>query len=546
MSPIKPKLCASIETYCCDFVVVGTGSAGAVITERLSSTGKFKVIALEAGQDEDTNPLVVGPNPAITVPNTGAIGLDFYWQGITLPDPGANNRTFNWTNGRVLGGGSTVNGQIYNRGSVQRFNQWAEVVGPTWSANNAYAAYKAMENYYGTDTCNTHGTTGLMAINAPIPNGSTTGDFMQAITNGISPTVPPVPIITDYNCPETNVGAFTTWQLWEFSNGTRASSSRTYLNPSIVDSEGNGVNGRKIKILTQTLATKIYWSKKNPTKAKGVYAISKGKPILVIAKKGVIIAAGFNNAALLQVNGIGPSSVLQNAGVPIKINSPQVGQNLVLNYFIPTFLIPPPGFTTNTIPGCYYSGGAFLNDPSGQRNIELSGILLNEGTPTEPFYLSFIVAESPLLPKSTGTIKIQDADPTKIAQAQLNMLSNPADMDTTVFVFQNYVLPMRSYLVNNLGYSYLPPGPTDPIPSDTVGLQEYIANSVSNGHHYQSFTRMGTNISNGVVDVYGKVFGADNLYVVGTSIAPIAIDGNPNGIAEMMAWVIGNHILQIN
>lgn len=539
MSNIKPTLCATVETYCCDYVVVGAGSAGAVITERLSSTGKFKVIALEAGQNEDNNPLVVGPNPTITVPNTGAVGLDFYWQGITLPDPGANDRTFNWTNGRVLGGGSTVNGQIYNRGSIQRFDQWAQIVGPVWSGTNAYDAYKAMEHYYGVDTCNTHGTTGLMAINAPIPDGSTTGDFMQAITN-VSPSVP---VITDYNCPQTNVGAFTTWQLWEFSDGTRASASRTYLNPSIVDKEGNGVNGRKIKVLTQTLATKIYWSKKDPTKAKGVYAISKGKPILVLAKKGVIIASGFNSAAFLQVNGIGPSTVLQNAGVPVKINSPHVGQNLVLNYFIPTFLIAPPGFTTNTIPGCYYSGGAFLNDQSGQRNIELSSILLNEGTPTNPFYLSFIVAEAPLLPQSTGTIQIQDADPTKIAQAQLNMLASPIDMATTVSVFQNYVLPMRAYLVNNLGYSYLP-GPTDPIPSDTAGLQEYVANSVLNGHHYQCFTRMGTNISNGVVDVYGKVFGASNLHVVGTSIAPIAIDGNPNGIAEMMAWVIGNHMLE--
>lgn len=119
----------------------------------------------------------------------------------------------------------------------------------------------------------------------------------------------------------------------------------------------------------------------------------------------------------------------------VKVNSPHVGRNMKMNYFIPTFLIAPQNVVPNSDPACYYSDGAFLpdvRDPnSNTRNVEHSGLLLNQGTPDQPFYLSFLVAEAPLKPKSSRYIQIQDVDPTKIAQTQLNLLEDDDDLDST-------------------------------------------------------------------------------------------------------------------
>ena len=527
-----------MSKYCVDYVIIGTGSAGAVLANVLSNDRLHSVISLEAGQNADNEPIVVGPNPFITVP----YDMEYYWPGNTLPDPDAAGRIFNWTNGRVLGGGSSINGQIYSRGTPQRFNEWAAIVGPDWTADKVYAAYKEMESFVGfADACNTHGFNGLMAIRAGIPDSNSTQHFIDAI-NSVNPPGN-VPII-DYNCPETPMGHFRPWQLWQFPDGTRASSSRTFLNSNIVDANGRGVNGRKLQVLTQTTATHLKWSKCG-NRVKGVFAVKNGVPIFIKANKKVIVSSGFKSAGFLQVNGIGPRDVLEAAGVKVRVENPNVGL-LVNSYFIPTFSVPPPNVTFNTNPANYYSAGAFLPDPRpgsplDQRNVELSTLLLR---PAPGVVLHFLVVESPLRVKSTGFIRIQNADPLKIEEVDIGYLHNPDDLEATAATFDLIVTPMIKYLQTNFGYIQLSP----PIATldDPVALRDYIRNNINNGHHYQCTTKMGPREQGGVVDQWGNVYGTENLLVVDNSIAPLIIDGNPNSIAEMMAFRIGRHLLEID
>jgi choline dehydrogenase len=526
------------EKFCADYVVIGLGQAGAVAASVLSN--EASVIGLEAGNNEDTNPIVVGPIPSITIP----YDMNFYWPGNTLPDVDANNRIFDWTNGRVLGGGSTINGQIYCRGSPERFDEWAAIVGAEWNSLNVYATYKEMENFYGpTDDPNTHGYTGLMAVRSGPTTSNTTQKFLDALnTTG----APGIQEIQDYNSPSTPIGSFRPFQYWQFPNGTRASSSRTFLNPNIVDANGNGVNGRKLKVFVKTTATHLKWK---GDRVKGVYAVREGKPIYIKVKRDVFVSAGLKSSGFLQVNGIGPKAVLNNANVPLRIELP-TGVGMKNNYFIPNFMIPPagpvpPAADFNNNPATFYSAGAFLPDPrpgypTDIRNVELSSLLL-EVAPG--FRLFFIVLEAPLRPFSSGSIQIQNADPLKIENADIGFLHDDRDLETTLAGFKLLVIPMMQYLQTQ-GYTALVPSPA--IWNDDDALRDYIQNNVSNGHHYQCSNRMAPENQGGVVDKWGKVYHTKNLIVADDSIAPLNIDGNPGAIAEMMAYRIAKYRLQQN
>lgn len=536
----------TVKQYHADYVIIGTGMAGAVIAERLSSNRTNSVISIEAGQNADNDPIVVGPQPAVTVPYSNDGGTEYYWQGNTLPDPDAGGRTFNWTNGRVLGGGSSVNGQIYARGSKKRYESWEAILGPDWSPDKIYDAFKAMENFYGpiSDPQN-HGYHGLMAVRAGVPDSNLTPDFISSLqSTGAPGTVE----IDDYNSPDTPIGIFRKFQYFQFPDGTRASSSRTFLQEGkIVDENGRGLNGRKLRILTQTTATHLAFDDskcdRKCQRITGVYALKNGVPIFIKAAKEVIISAGFNSSAFLQVNGIGPVDVLKEAGVDVVIANPNVGINMKINYFIVSVLIPPFTSTQNTQPGTYYTAGAFLplpgaGTPLDQRNFELSALLLTGGpVPVWP-----LVTESPLLPQSVGTIKIQNADPLKIAQVDIGFLHDPADLQASINAFQTITIPMIKDLVNNKGYILIVP--TMDVLDDPVALATFIQNNVTNGHHYQGMNRMGNSIESGAVtSKWGRVHGTSNLRVVDASIIPASIDGNPGGTVEMLAWRIGNHIL---
>jgi choline dehydrogenase len=527
-----------------DYIIIGSGASGCVLAERLTRDRTTSVILLEAGQDEDSNPIIVAPLDSI---DQNVYGPAFFWQGNTLPDPNAGDRVFDWSNGRLLGGGTSIFGMIFTRGTHERFDEWTSLVGPDWTGDKVYETYTEMEHFYGP--LPNRGHTGRTIVRYGPADSNATPQFIAAMQ---STGVPGSNItIEDYNAANQPIGVFTSWQYWQFPDQTRASASRTYLShnspylTNVINDKLMGVDGRKLKIETQTTATHLIWSKKTPNKVKGVFALKKGVPTLYRAKKKVIVSAGFNSSAFLQVNGIGPRAVLETAGVPVRVDLPGVGANLRdAPYLIGVIMQAPPGTTLNSQPGTFQSFGAFLPDcrpgHNLNRKIQINGgvidNLLGPGTGRQA-----LLVLQPLRPASSGSIKIQDADPLKIAAVDLGMLDNSDDLNFLQAVYAQIVVPMVTYLQDN--YGYVAAYPTLAQLQDPAFVTTFIQNNVGNTHHYQCFNKMGPVADGGVVDDWGNVHGVEGLMTVDDGIPPITTDGNTAATAEMVAYRIANHLL---
>lgn len=531
-----------------DCIVLGVGAAGCPLMFQLSEDRHTTVAIVEAGKYLNNDTFVNGPNRSDpTIPDTNQ---EYNWPGLTLPDPstpdlGGTPRIHRWSNGYGFGGGSLVDGQIYSIGSPQRFNQWGAQVGDFWSYPRVKKRVIKMERFFGpTPFPAEHGYDGRMAVRVGVADDTGTPDFTEAIFSTNAPgTVP----IKDYNSTQTPMGVYPNWQYWQFPDGTRATAARTFGAADVIGPDGKGRDGRKIQAFFESRALKLIWSKKRGT-VKGVHISVKGEPVTIYGDN-IFISMGFNSAAYLQVNGVGPAELLQQFNIPVRVDSPNVGTGMKINIFIPNLMSSKPDSRQNSNPATFYSGGAFLPSPDGtnpeERNVELSAIFIAGGA------LFIPVIEAPLRPKSTGVIRIQSADPLKIAEAQLNLLGDPADLDFTVLCYQTLMLPIFQSLIAK-GYALLPfpLAPTIEMlqsPDDSA-LRAFIQNTASSGHHYMCFNHMGRQEDGAVVDIFGKVHGTNNLYVVDDSIVPkgLNIDGNTKLCAELFGWTLGKKFRKNN
>lgn len=526
--------------YKCDYLILGAGSSGCTLAERLSSNHHNSVIVVEAGQNVRYDPYINNAGNAQFIETQKFV--EYFWQGSTIADPSAptqtspEGQTFQWTAGRVVGGSSSVNGVLYMRGSQQLYDElWVPQAGNEWSFRKVYDAYKKMENFYGPTTHpEAHGYKGLMSIRAGVPDSQATQDFINSTL-----LLPGAQLIDDYNYPGTQFGVFPNWQYFEFPDSSRASSLRTYLNQEVMDDCGNGKHGRKLKLLDKTFVSKLLWSTKE-LRVKGAVAIMQGIPIYIKAKV-VISCLGMNSPQFLQVNGIGPRRVLEKANVKVLVDSPWVGQNLTCYPYTTISMVCPPGVKNNTDPGTLNVAGALFPNPlPGSDPNFLQFKFQPLIYPAGELNLLIITIEAPLLPKSRGSIEIQSGDPTKVPVVQLGLLSDPWDV-ATIAACIKYVVPVIENLQNKLGYTLL--APTMAQINDPAQLEAYIRSTVGNTYHYQSSNRMGKDISTGVVDQWGKVHGVKGLMVVDNSIAATGTNGNPDGTARMMGFRIGEHLL---
>lgn len=516
-----------------DYIVIGTGPAGAVIAKTLSDNKKNSVLVLEAGENNDRDKRIKDSTYALQL--NMLFFPNYFWQGKGVPQRELDGRFFNWTTGRLFGGGSSINTMQYVRPTSSVLREWQRLLGFPWTPKEAINNFIKLEKYNGITTVPAvHGFNGALDIRqAPVKPTSMAEKLVLAIeqATGFSE-------ILDYNDPKTPLGPFTRWQLFQQPNGQRESASTAFLSPDILTPNGGGVNGRKLNVLFKSTALKVFFREK---RAAGVDFLKDGKCFRAYIRKKVIISAGINSTQLLMVSGIGPKNLLKKSGIPVIFDNPNVGQNLT------NHTLSLATFTTNpkdnplppSDPNALYTGGAFLPDPTpdqdqNRRGVQLTGVGLND---------MLIIAISLLQPRSHGIIKIQSSDPLKIVLADEGILTNHHDLESIKNIYKIQIKNIAEKL-KTIDQDYQLISPTLEIINNDTMLEQFIKENIELLHHEEGSLRMAPLTEGGVVDNMGQVYGVSDLIVADNSIIPFIVDGNTTAPAYLIGLTIAQELLR--
>lgn len=564
-----------------DYVVIGVGTSGATIAKLLSDNKENSVIALHNGKDLQNDPdIKFTKNAAFTV-FSALLGSPLYQTGFSTPQPNANDREIFWTLAVPEGGASSINAGAWCRGTNQVYSQWEAIAGPEWSVNKIQVLYKNLENYNGVTT-----DPAVRGFNGPInvrQNPTPTPfslKFNQAVSSAVG-----VPIVVDYNDPNTPIGASTQVQSTQRGeNGQfRVSSATAFLNETVVTQKGKGVNGRKLRIRFKSTALETIWE---GNKAVGVKYYRNGKIKKAFATKGVIVCAGLYSSAFLMHSGVGSKELLTPLGIPVKFDNPNVGQGLAdqPNVIIAFSTNPkdtpisgscdvsgklPSGLSAGVLEPSYFFRipnlpdqkqkdqllNAFLCDgfafPGNSIFAQISWLPAPGGDPTirkiriapvNPIPGLAIAFIDLVQPQSRGRITI-DGNPLNPPILDAGEFSVSADLDLYVRTFQTYIKNINDALHEmDAAYNIILPDPS--IINDVTLLTEFIKEQVGSNQVWQSHCRMAPFDQGGVVDSTGKVYGVQNLYVADNSVNPVAMDGTPMATGYLVAANIARLLLQ--
>ncbi len=545
---------------CWDYVIVGAGTAGCALAAKLSDPdkhGRYKnsVLVLEAGENLSDNPLVLvnnifGAIASVNNPLLSTVDLTYYLEG----NPFA---VFNYTEGRMWGGCAGHNYLLAVRGVPSVYDQWAALSGdPRWSYNSLLNnVMLPMEHYTPDGTVadpTERGFNGpLFITQAPSLDGD---PFMTAVSDATG-----APFTSDYNNPDlgdVSVSALQQYVTPPFlgPDSHRSFAANAYLTgdssvgtPAIVDADGNGLHGRKLKIVSNARANRVLFSKKN--KATGVeYVISPRREDvrIVKAKKEIILCTGtFEDAAILQRSGVGDPALLDSLGIPVVFANPNVGLNMqthvgqlgligggvVSTIQLPNYGVAFYGFAPDTTTREYQTlvlnSSAFF--PAGitqalgiTQGIELSGVNI--------------------APKSTGTVAIVSRDPFIQPLINFNAFSDGAIDDpgsdaNKVILFYNLLQDIvQAY---NTRYSPMDPAVVlFPTPADYMAGDEALfadaLNTIEVNNHACGTCRMALTPVTGVVDGKLRVFGVKKLRVASNSVVPVINTGNTSYTADVI------------
>lgn len=549
-----PDACAAVDENIstADYVIVGVGTAGALMAKRLSDDKKTSVIALHNGEYLSNDPLIKYSKNAIFTVSSSLLGLPnlaekvdlpaplallfanliadippgvpfLYQSGLTTPQPNADNRGLLWVLSLPAGGASSINAGAWCRGTNELYAQWEGVAGPEWSLDRILETYKELEDYHGK-TLNPefrgfHGPIDVLQVKRPTKLSQ---KFNKAIIKGTE-----VPFVLDYNDPVTPIGASS--QLQNTHNGCkgrlRVSSITAFLNGRVMKPNGKGVHGRKLRVFFNSTALRTIWE---GNKAVGVEYIQNGEIKQVRANKGVIVCAGLFSSSFLMHSGVGPKPLLDSLNIPVVFDNSNVGLGLADQPQLQLVFLTNPA-DTNVKTDSLFSQIAFLPAPGGNPKIREVRFAVSNPIPG----LALMVCDLSQ-PKSRGTITINSADPLSPPVINLGVFTNPSDLALYQAAFTIYVKAIVNQLqaIDPL-YQLVFPDPA--ILDDILLLTTYIQENVASNQCFQSHCRMAPLDQGGVVDSTGHVYGVQNLIVADDSCVPVAIDGTTMASAYLMA-----------
>lgn len=516
-----------------DYVIVGGGSAGCVLAARLSESPDTRVCLIEAG-GKDRNPLIhmpVGFAKMTQGPLT--------WGLKTEPQVHANMREIDYAQARVLGGGSSINAEIYTRGHPSDYDRWAQHEGAEgWGFQDVQPYFLRAEGN-SILSGEWHGTEGPLGVsNLPDPQQTTRAFVKSAQEAGL-------PYNPDFNGPrQEGTGVYQT----TIRNNRRCSAAVGYLRPVL--------DRKNLTLITDCLVQRVVFDGK---RAIGVEIARKGATEVIRAESEVIVTSGaIGTPKLMLLSGVGPAEHLQSHGIDVVEHLPGVGQNLQ-DHFGVDIVAELKGhtsldkygkphwslwagmqyvlFNSGPVTSNVVEGGAFWHSQPGSAVPDLqfhflAGAGAEAGVPSVPKGSSGITLNSyTLRPRSRGSVTLRSANPADLPRVDPNFLGHPDDLKVSVegvrISREIFAQPSLQEYIRQVRF------PDDSVRSQAE-LEAYARQYGRTSYHPTSTCKMGVD-EMAVVDPQLRVRGLEGIRICDSSTMPSLIGSNTNAPTIMIA-----------
>ena len=514
-----------------DYIIIGAGSAGCVLANRLSEDPNVRVLLLEAG-GRDWHPFI--HMPAGLAKLVGKKGVN--WDYDTAPEPHLDNRTLWWPRGKVLGGSSSINAMCYVRGHARDYDDWAAQGATGWDWNTVLPYFKRSEgNRRGRDAL--HGDTGPLAVSDLRYVNPLSEVFVEAGTQaGYARN-------DDFNGPsQAGVGLYQVTQ----KDGARCSAAVAYLHP---------VRARKnLVVRTEAMVSRITFDN---GRANGVTCTVRGQPFHFECTREVLLSGGaINSPQLLMLSGVGPADALRRHGIAVVHDAANVGANLQDHLDICTLRHSTQPITYDRVSDLKIAYDYFLKGHSGPGSSNIAeggGFVRSALAPDDrpDVQLHFVPAMLDdhgrhrlrgdgytmhacfLRPRSRGRIALMSNRAGDKPRIEANYLSDAEGFDRRMMIecakVSRAIFAQRAFDP----YRGAPIFPArDDL--DDAGLDAFVRAKAETVYHPIGTCRMGSDAGS-VVDTELRVRGVEGLRVIDASVMPTLIGGNTNAPTVMIA-----------